>query len=435
MWRRRRCRGFSRGCGMSEFVTLGDCITIQKGKAPLETGYSGAGAKLYLNPEYLRGRATAELARPKSDSVHARDGDTILLWDGSNAGEFFKAKTGLVASTMAKVIPNVNFNSSYFLHVVKHVEIFLRGQTNGTGIPHVDREILEAIRVFCPMSAEQKCLAEILDHLDTTIHETEAIIAKLKAVKQGLLHDLLTRGIDTNGELRPPQAEAPHLYKESSLGWIPKEWKSLQLAEMLADVDPAMRSGPFGSALLKHELVEVGLPFLGIDNVNTEVFVADYRRFVTRRKFVELARYAVRPSDLMITIMGTVGRCCLVPEDIGQALSSKHTWTITLNQDIYSPYLAMLQVNYAPWVLQHFARDQQGGTMMAIRSDTLRSTMLPTPPRFEQRLMEARLREISRRIELEVDAQKKMLTEKSGLMDDLLTGRVRVTPLLEGNAP
>jgi len=110
---------------------------------------------------------------------------------------------------------------------------------------------------------------------------------------------------------------------------------------LLGDIDPAMRSGPFGSALLKQELVEAGLPLLGIDNVHTERFVADYTRFVTPKKFAQLVvRYAVRPDDLMITIMGTVGRCCLVPEDIGQALSSKHTWTISLNQNTYSPYLA-----------------------------------------------------------------------------------------------
>jgi hypothetical protein len=71
------------------------------------------------------------------------------------------------------------------------------------------------------LSANSK--RSVLDTLDTAIHETEAIIAKLKAVKQGLLHDLLTRGIAANGELRPPQAEAPHLYKASPLGWIPKE--------------------------------------------------------------------------------------------------------------------------------------------------------------------------------------------------------------------
>lgn len=419
---------------MSELVALGDHISVQKGKAPLVNGYSGKGAEPYLNPEFLRGRAHAELVKAGADAVRAVDGDTILLWDGSNAGEFFRAKPGLVASTMAKISPSKVFCSAYFFHVAKHAESYLKSQTNGTGIPHVDRELLEAIRAFCPSPTEQRGIAAILDTLDTAIHETEAIIAKLKAVKQGLLHDLLTRGIDANGELRPPQAEAPHLYKESPLGWIPKQWVVKQLAELLADADPAMRSGPFGSALLKQELVEAGLPLLGIDNVHTERFVADYTRFVTPRKFAQLARYAVRPNDLMITIMGTVGRCCRVPEDVGQALSSKHTWAISLNQHAYSPYLAMLQVNYSPWVLGHFARDQQGGTMAAIRSETLRSTRLPAPPREEQRLMEVRLRELSKWIDLEVDSLAKRQVEKSGLIDDLLTGRVRVTPLLANAA-
>jgi type I restriction enzyme S subunit len=219
---------------MSDFVSLGDHITIQKGKAPLAIGYSGPQATAYLNPEYLRGRASAELAKPGSDAVYTRDGDTILLWDGSNAGEFFRAKSGLVASTMAKITPDTCFNSAYFFHVSKHAETYLKNQTNGTGIPHVDRELLEAIRVYCPEPAEQLRLAEILDHLDMAIQEAEAIIAKLRAVKKGLLQDLLTRGINANGELRPSQAEAPYLYKPSPLGLIPKEWTFGTLLTWLA---------------------------------------------------------------------------------------------------------------------------------------------------------------------------------------------------------
>ena len=60
-------------------------------------------------------------------------------------------------------------------------------------------------------------------HAEQTAKELAQVIAKLKAVKRGLLHDLLTRGIDANGELRPPQAEAPYLYTKSPLGWIPKD--------------------------------------------------------------------------------------------------------------------------------------------------------------------------------------------------------------------
>jgi len=331
------------------------------------------------------------------------------------------------------VRPERGIDYRFLYHVLNGTEFkkLIEDKVSGSSIPHIFQRDMVTLPISFPSIEYQAKLAQILDTLDTTIHETEAIIAKLKAVKQGLLHDLLTRGIDANGELRPPQAEAPHLYKESPLGWIPKEWDVKQFAELLSDADPAMRSGPFGSALLKQELVAAGHPFLGIDNVHTERFIAEYRRFVTPKKFAELSRYAVRSADLMITIMGTVGRCCLVPEDVGQALSSKHTWTITLDQELYSPYLAMLQVNYSPWVLEHFARDQQGGTMAAIRSETLRSTQLPTPPRGEQRLIEECLREISKRIDLEVDSFAKRQAEKSGLMDDLLTGRIRVTPLLE----
>lgn len=377
----------------------------------------------------------SEFRYRESSEIALAQGDVILTKDGT-IGRVARIDSlpgkATINGTMMLVRPERGIDYRFLYHVLNGAEFkkLIDDKVSGSSIPHIFQRDMVTLPISFPPIEHQVKLAEILDTLDAAIQETEAIIAKLKAVKQGLLHDLLTRGIDANGELRPPQAEAPHLYKESPLGWIPKEWDVNQLTELLADVDPAMRSGPFGSALLKQELVEVGYPLLGIDNVHTERFVADYKRFVTPKKFAQLARYAVRPADLMITIMGTVGRCCLVPKDIGHALSSKHTWTITLDQDAYSPYLAMLQVNYSPWVLEHFARDQQGGTMAAIRSETLRSTRLPTPPREEQRLMEKCLRELSKRIDLEVDSLAKRQAEKSGLMDDLLTGRVRVTPLL-----
>lgn len=322
-------------------------------------------------------------------------------------------------------------------HVSQSAQLRRAGEAHmvgSAGQKRVPREFFDVFKVPDFSHDEQIKISHVLDTLDTTIHQTEAIIEKLKQVKQGLLHDLLTRGIDANGELRPPQSEAPELYKESALGWIPKGWNVSSLKEILAPVDPAMRSGPFGSALLKDELVSSGYPLLGIDNVQVEHFLAEFSRFVTEKKFNELARYAVRPHDLMITIMGTVGRCCTVPKDIGNALSSKHTWTLTLDQTKYLPTLAMLQINYAPWVLKQFAEDEQGGIMSAIRSDTLRKLILPTPPIEEQHEIELRLNSITQRIEVESVSLAKAKLEKSGLMDDLLTGRMRVTPLLESAA-
>ncbi|MCW8127382.1 restriction endonuclease subunit S [Microbulbifer halophilus] len=349
----------------------------------------------------------------------------------------FKLSIGRVAITSGMMYcneaiaffkPNGELDTRWLYHVLPRavkavvVDTAVKGAT-------LNKKKMSEIELRLPTVDEQTTIADILDTLDTQIRQTEAIIAKLQQVKQGLLHDLLTRGIDANGQLRPPRDQAPELYKESPLGWVPREWETSKLLDLLADVEPAMRSGPFGSALLKSELVEEGIPLLGIDNVHVEVFRSDFRRFVTPEKFSELKRYSVRPDDIMITIMGTVGRCCLVPKEIGSALSSKHTWTITLDSKRYRPYLAMLQINYAPWVLRHFSGDEQGGTMSAIRSDTLRSTRFPVPPIDEQLLIEQRLKTISERIQHETLKVKKLKLKKSGLMDDLLSGRVRVTSL------
>ena len=301
----------------------------------------------------------------------------------------------------------------------------------GSAINNLRNSEIELFSIKIPPPEHQKKIAEVLDVVDVTIRQTEAIIEKLKLVKQGLLHDLLTRGIDANGELRPPQSQAPHLYKDSLLGSIPRTWSVERLDGLLSNEQPAMRSGPFGSALLKSEQVESGVPLLGIDNVHTEEFIDKFTRFVSISKFHELSRYAVRPDDLMITIMGTVGRCCLVPSGIRRALSSKHTWTITLDQSKYSPLLAMLQINYSLRILEQLARDEQGGIMSAIRSDTLRSLNFPVPPIKEQIEIAERMQAITSRINTESEVLRKLTCEKLGLMDDLLTGRVRVTPLFE----
>lgn len=371
----------------------------------------------------------------ESHEIILRSGDVIITKDGTigrvaRVDELLGDAT--INGTMMLVRPLRRLDYRYLYHVLngRGFQKLIDDKVSGSSIPHLFQRDMVELEVDLPPLDYQSKIAEILDTLDAAIRGTEAVVAKLKAMKLGLLHDLLTRGIDANGDLRPSQPKAPHLYKQTPLGWLPKEWDVLEIQEMLAPVDPAMRSGPFGSALLKEELVSEGIPFLGIDNVYVERFDREYKRFVRPAKFLQLRRYAVRPDDLMITIMGTVGRCCLVPKDVGEALSSKHTWTISLDQAQYSPYLAMLQVNYSDWVLRHFSKDQQGGTMSAIRSETIRSTQLPVPPPDEQTNIEAILEEYSNRLHKEEAILEKCRLQKTGLMDDLLTGRVPVTPLL-----
>ncbi|MDY0222428.1 MAG: restriction endonuclease subunit S [Desulfobacterium sp.] len=319
------------------------------------------------------------------------------------------------------------FSQDAIFYALEHKDVqpFIVGGTRAK----LNQSALRSIIIKLPENKpEQSKIAEVLSKVDQAIEQTESLIAKQQRIKTGLMQDLLTRGIDEHGNLR---SEETHEFKDSPMGRIPVEWKIADIESLLDDVDPPMRSGPFGSALLKEELVDTGVPLLGIDNVFPEQFVRDYKRFVSPAKAKQLYRYLVRPGDLMVTIMGTVGRCCVVPDDIGEALSSKHVWTISLNKLRYSPDVACFQINHSPWVLNHFAQDEQGGIMASIRSETLRSTRLPVPPPDEMRNIEDCLRSISDHLCDNETILIKLSRLKTALMQDLLTGKVRVTPLLE----
>ena len=409
-------------------VRLRSCVRLEKGKPPVVQPYYGPDADQYLTPENLRTGGECVLVKAAPRSVHVEDGDTILLWDGSNAGEILLGREGILASTMCRALHAGRFDNTYFFYALKLWEPYLKGQTSGSGIPHIDKEIFGNLEITEFDLREQSKIAEVLSTVDRAIKSTEALIAKQQRIKTGLMQDLFTLGIDGHGNLR---SEQTHEFKDSPLGRIPVEWEVRDLQSLLANVSAPMRSGPFGSALLKEELVESGVPLLGIDNVLPEKFIPDFRRFVSPKKAVQLHRYRVCPRDLLITIMGTVGRCCIVPENIGEALSSKHVWALSLNQDLYSPFLACLQINHSPWVHDHFARDEQGGIMASIRSETLRTVRLPIPPPLEMLRIEKVMRAASNDLQKTKNMMGKVASLKTGLMQDLLTGNRRVTVLLK----
>ena len=397
--------------------TLRDLATINYGKSPKEI-LSADG----LYPVVGTG------GTERYGDGFLYDGDSVILGRKGTidrvhfvSGRFWTIDTAYFLSDFGDTQPRWLF---YFLQ-----NFDLRQLNEATGVPSLSRDLLYKIEVETPPKPEQTKIAEILSTVDQAIDQTEALIAKQQRIKTGLMQDLLTRGIDENGNLR---SEETHEFKDSPLGRIPVEWEVKEIQELLADVKPSMRSGPFGSALLKEELMESGIPFLGIDNVLPEEFVPLFKRFVAPTKARQLKKFRVRPRDVMITVMGTVGRCCMVPDDIGEALSSKHVWTLSFDEQAYSPYLACLQINHAPWVLNHFRRDMQGGIMEAIRSETLRSTPLPVPPPDEMQEIESRLRAMSTGLGANHEVLRKLSRLKTALMQDLLTGKVSVAPLLTG---
>lgn len=406
---------------MSEFVRLGDHITIAKGKPPAELPFDGPGASLYLTPEYLRGRSVAHPAKPGADAVAVADGDAVLLWDGSNAGEFFSGRAGLAASTMARIRADESIHRGYLVHALKHFERRLKSQTNGTGIPHVDRKVLEDFQVFRPVSSEQARIATILDTLDTTIRQTEAIIEKLKQIKQGLLHDLLTRGIDANGALRPPQSQAPHLYKDSPLGWIPREWEIKQGCQVCSEIVVGIVVRP------TQYYCASGVPILRSANVREQGLTLDDVVFMNSRDHKSQQKSAVRPGDVLTVRTGYPGTSCVVDDQVTEANC--------VDIIISRPSAGTSPHYWAMWINSSFGKEQvlrvQGGlAQQHFNVSELAAMWVAMPRSSEQAEIVERVGSMNVRMLAEERSVALIRDVKFGLMDDLLTGRVRINPLL-----
>ena len=281
--------------------------------------------------------------------------------------------------------------------------------------------------VFCPDGKEQAKIAHVLDTLDTAIHQTEAIVEKLKQVKQGLLHDLLTRGVDATGELRPSYEQAPELYQDSSLGWIPKEWDTPvfgDVIELIIDFrgrTPKKLGMDWGGGdilALSANNVQPG----GIDISREAYFGGDrlYRKWMTSGD--------VRKGDVLLTMEAPLGNVAQIPDDAKYILSQR-VIALRFKEGI-------LLNDFAFWQMQNsefqraMIRRSTGSTATGIQRAELVKLCFKAPQVNEQSLIAQRLFAIEKKLADEVSALKKRRQEKSGLMDDLLTGRVRVTPLL-----
>ena len=306
-----------------------------------------------------------------------------------------------------------------------YIERHILGESVGTTRQSINSSILASMPIPAIPKAEQSKIAEILDTLDTTIRQTEAIIEKLKQVKQGLLHDLLTRGIAANGELRPPQSQAPHLYKDSPLGWIPREWAARPLAEIVVRTPNAIVDGPFGSNLKTEHYRSSGVPVIQSGYVTSGEFRAETYVYVTPQHFHTQARSRVDPGDIVMAKIGAnAGMCAVLPTGHAFGILAGNSMKITADDCVVR----------RDWLVRYLHRLYQVSGMSDVRTETaqpaislgrIRKLLVPVPPSVEQESAALTMESTEKSLRDELKAASKMRALKAGLMDDLLTGRVR----------
>ena len=283
------------------------------------------------------------------------------------------------------------------------------------GQQRVQSDFFTNFRVHKLKAAEQSRIAAVLDMVDEAISKTEAVIAKLRQVRAGLLHDLLTRGLDKNGQLRDPIAH-PEQFQDSPLGQIPKEWEVVPLkvkCETYAGGTPS-RSSPefFGGAI----------PWVKSGEVNQETITETEESLTTEGLASSNAKWISEGTPLIAMYGATAGQVSWL------AIRA------TANQAVLAivPRSAETVARFIFWAVRYSAQRvvvlATGSGQPNLSKGMIEGMLLALPTdAAEQNAITERIDGVIASERSENSYLGKLVHLKSGLMTDLLTGRVSVT--------
>lgn len=276
---------------------------------------------------------------------------------------------------------------------------------------------LAKIKVPLPPKVQQERIATILSTIDTAIEQTEALIEKYQRIKTGLMHDLFTRGVLPSGQLRPPHEQAPELYQQTAIGWIPREWRVSTLSNTCQTIVDCPHSTPI--------FLPSGVLVARTMHIKNGVFLENEASRVSEEEYQErVSRAEPMPGDVILTREAPVGEAFVIPVGMKICLGQRVMLIKPSSSLLDSDYL-VAQI-YSGALSTRIAELTAGTTNPHLNVADVRSLLLALPPYEEQQEQKLRIQAMNSKIHMQEDIATKLKLQKLGLMQDLLTGKVAV---------
>ncbi len=274
--------------------------------------------------------------------------------------------SGVCSTDVLPVMPGPRLDRGYlawYLLQPTMVE-FAATRTAGINLPRLSPTVLAEFPVPLPDVAEQRRIAAILDQADALRTTRRQVLAHLDTLTQSVFHAM---------------------------------FGALRASATVATIADNLRTGPFGSQLLHSEFVNDGVAVLGLDNVVGNEFRWAERRYISEAKYQQLKRYTVAAGDVLISIMGTTGRCVVVPEGIPTAINTKHICAITPSPELVHAQFLRAAFLWHPEARRHLRQQTKGSIMDGLNMGIIKAMPVPVPPLPLQREFAGKVAAINER--------------------------------------
>jgi type I restriction enzyme S subunit len=339
---------------------------------------------------------------------------TVLLSMYGTIGLTKVAGQPLTANqAIAALIPPFKCDAEYLYHFLTWARPQWEKYQGQTTQANINGRTVGNFPVGLPARAEQRRIANTLDSIDDEIRSTADQIKKGEMALQALAATLLTSGTAEVG---------------ATQGELPQGWKYAPLAAMRSDTRPYLKTGPFGSSLKQEHWVDEGVPVVTIGSLGDGVFLESELLYISDRTASGLSSYALEPGDVVFSRVADVGRSVVV-EDVnrGWIMSSNMMW-ISLDQRLADPRFVRASIALNPVVRTQIRRLVNSSGRDVANAAILNRLEFSWPPFQEQVHIADIIDAQYRRIAILRSKKAKQLEIKSGVMSDLMTGRVRVPP-------
>ncbi len=346
-----------------------------------------------------------------------KEKDILLTKDGTLGRVAIAGKkTICINQSVAILRPNSRINPSFFKHLLEsnYYQNKMLEDAGGSTIKHIYITIVNKMSLGVPNNLEeQTAIATALSDVDNLIQSLEKLIAKKEAIKTGTMQQLLT-GKTRLPEFATHEDGSTKGLKQTELGRIPEDWYICSLSD-ICDV----RDGTHASPKYKDN----GVPLVTSKNIVNDVLDVSNISFISAEDAYEInKRSKVDYGDIIMSMIGTIGSAVLVDEEPKFCIKNVALFKPRINIGKY-----LIQLIHSSIFQKYLDDGIDGGIQKFVSLGTLRSLNIAIPRDIEEQIAIAT---ILSDLDAEVQALKQRLKKtkdiKQGMMQQLLTGKVRL---------